>query len=320
MFFKKSIFGWLVGLALLLLPSAVVLAEANLVAQVGVIPVTGFELQREVQKILPLQVSFHGGLSAQKLKTIRQQALDKLIERAYKVQYALTEEIVVDNAAVEQELEPLRAKFPTRQGFEKALGDEGLNGYRASMYRQLLADRAEKVAVSDRITVSDADVAKFFEKHKETYLRPKQFKASHILIRVDPASNADERQALKVKAEELLKKAEAGEDFYNLAYYNSDDRSKYVGGDLGYFHVGQTVKEFENALLDMKPGEVSGPVTTMYGHHIIKLDEVNEPRQLSFEEVSGTIRQTLLKKQRDGFYREWMGELEAKYQVQNFEQ
>ncbi|NIR17793.1 MAG: peptidylprolyl isomerase, partial [Desulfobacterales bacterium] len=114
-----------------------------------------------------------------------------------------------------------------------------------------------------------------------------------------PASNKKERTELRERAEGLAKRAKDGEDFYNLAYYNSDDRTKYVGGDLGYFHKGQTVPEFESALLEMEPGEIAGPVKSMYGWHIIKLVEDNPPRQLSFEDMKGKLRQQLEKEQRE---------------------
>lgn len=293
-------------------------ADQDLVAKVGGIPITVYELQREQQKILPFNVSFHGGLSQEKIAEIREQALQKLIERAYKVQYALTEEIAVENAAVDKQIQPLIEKYKSVKELEKATGKEGLKGYRASVYRQLLAQKAEAQAVDARVKVTDAEVREYYEKNKASYKRPKQFKASHILIKVDPASNSVEREALLKKAKELAAKAKAGEDFYNLAYYNSDDRSKFVGGDLGYFHVGQTVKEFEDALLAMKVGEVSEPVKSMYGYHIIKLDEVNEARQLTFDDASGKIRETLEKKQRDAVYEKWMSELKAKYPVQRF--
>lgn len=293
-------------------------ADQDLVAKVGGIPITTYELQREQQKILPFNVSFHGGLSQEKTAEIREQALQKLIERAYKVQYALTEEIAVENAAVDKQIQPLIEQYKSVKELEKATGKEGLKGFRASVYRELLAKKAEEQAVDAKVKVTDGEVREHYEKNKDAYKRPKQFKASHILIKVDPSSNSEEREALLKKAKELAVKAKAGEDFYNLAYYNSDDRSKFVGGDLGYFHLGQTVKEFEDALLKMKVGEISEPVKSMYGYHIIKLDEVNEARQLTFDDAKDKIRETLEKKQRDAFYEKWMSELKAKYPVQRF--
>jgi parvulin-like peptidyl-prolyl isomerase len=122
---------------------------------------------------------------------------------------------------------------------------------RAGLYRKLLAMRAEEIVVNDRVEFSDEEVSASYAKHGEMFFQPKTYTASHILVKVDPASNAEERQLIKSRAEDLRDRAKAGEDFYNLAYYESDDRSKYVGGSLGTFHAGQTVAEFDEAIKNM---------------------------------------------------------------------
>jgi parvulin-like peptidyl-prolyl isomerase len=294
------------------------LAGNEVVAKVGGIPITVYEVERELQKVLPLQVSFHGGISQEKVDAMRAEALEKLIEQAYKVRYALSEELAVDNAAVEERMAPILAKFQSPKEFEEATGQEGASAFRATIYRELLAIKAEELAVESHVSVTDEDVRAYYDENKMTFMRPEQYKASHILIKVDPSSNEKERAEFKEKAEDILRRARAGEDFYNLAYYNSDDRSKYVGGDIGFFHKGQTVKEFEEAIVTMKPGEISDLVQTRWGYHIIKLVEVNPPRLIPFEEARGNIRQSLEKKERDALYADWMNTLKSQYQVQRF--
>ncbi len=288
----------------------------DVAAMVGGIPVTRFEVRREVQKILPMQVSFHGGVSPEKIAEVENEALERLIERAYKVRYALGEELAVDNAAVEKAYQEVRKRFKTDADFRKALAGEAPAAYRASLYRELLAKRAEEIAVESRVKVGEEEVEAYYKENKARFMRPRQFKASHILVRVDPASNAEEREKLQAKAEQLSRQARDGEDFYNLAYYNSDDRTKFVGGDLGYFHMGQTVKEFEEALLKLKPGEVSGPVKTLHGWHVIKLVEDNPARQLALEDVRDKVRAAMEKERRDTLYKEWMEALQGKYPVE----
>jgi parvulin-like peptidyl-prolyl isomerase len=293
-------------------------AAARVLAEVGGIPITAQELRREQQRLIPMQVAFHAGVSPEKLAEIEGQAFEKLIEQAFKVRYALDEELRVDGAVVEEKFSELRARFKTEKELVAALGEEGADGYKASLYRRLLAAKAEEVAVDQRVAVSDEQVRAYYDERRATYMRPRQFKASQILVKVDPSSNKEEREALLIKARGLLVQARAGEDFYNLAYYNSDDRSKYVGGDLGYFHEGQTVKEFEDALKQLRPGEISEPIRTMYGYHIVKLFENNDPRQLEFEEVQDKIRKTLESDAREAIYGEWMTSLRERYPVKKF--
>lgn len=305
----------LVFLGVLLL-ATIAFAEEKPVATVGAVPVTVYELQREQQRLLPLSVSFHGGLSQEKLEEIQKTALDAALDRAYKVNYALANKLEIDKSLVEKEFDAIKKKYKTKKEYKEALGTEGEKAFKKSLQNRFLAEKAEKVAVDDQVQVADADVKKYYEDNKATYKRPRQFKASHILVKVDPASNKEEKEAMYKKAEALAARAKAGEDFYDLAYYNSDDRSKYVGGDLGYFHEGQTVKEFEDALLAMKPGESSSPIKTMFGYHIIKLVERNEPKQLEFDEVKDKIRANMEKKQREQLYQAWMDGLKKQYPVQ----
>lgn len=293
-------------------------AEAKVVAQVGNVPVTIFDIGREQQRLLPFNSNFHSGVPAEALERIKTEAMTTLINQAYKVNYALDKKITIDKKIIDERIENLKKKFKTEKEFKAALGEENLKDFRAAIERSLLAQKAEDLTIQKNINVTEADLRAYYDTNKHTYKRPKQFKASHILIKVNPSSNAEERAALEKKAKDLAEKAKKGEDFYNLAYYNSDDRSKYVGGDLGYFHEGQTVPEFEDAIKKMKPGEISEPVKSMYGWHIIKLAELNEAKQLEFDEAKVKIREQLEKAMKDKLYNSWMADLKAKYPVKNF--
>ena len=293
-------------------------ADAKVVAQVGSVPVTIFDVGREQQRLLPFNTNFHTGVPAETLEKIKTEALATMVDQAYKVNYAVSKKIVIDKKIIDERIEQLKKKFKTGKEFKTALGEESLNELRKSIERSLLAQKAEELAVQKNINVTDAEVRAYYETNKHTYKRPKQFKASHILVKVDPSSNREERDKLEKKAKELAVKAKNGEDFYNLAYYNSDDRSKYVGGDLGYFHEGQTVPEFEEAVKKMKVGETSEPVKSMYGWHIIRLVELNEAKQLEFDETKVRIREQLEKAAKDKLYNSWMAELKAKYPVKKF--
>lgn len=310
-----------VALALAWSPLVVVAAgiapTAGSVAKVGSLVISQADVDRRAQEILPMQVSFHGALTAEKISEVKQKALDELIARAYKVQYAIREEISIDAAFFESE-------------WKKKIGNSSkqltpaqaaqLSKFKADFYLSLLARKAETIAVDEKSTVTDKHVAAYYAEHKARYFRPKLYTASHIFVKVDPADNAEEKEVKRVRAEDLFKKAQSGEDFYNLAYYQSDDRSRYVGGSLGSFHAGQTVPEFDAAIQKMKPGEIVGPVRTMYGFHIIKLDTLEAERQLQFDEVSAKIRASLIADEREVLYEKWMSKLKAEYPCERLDQ
>ncbi|MCM2264503.1 MAG: peptidylprolyl isomerase [Desulfuromonadales bacterium] len=303
----------LVVVALSLLTSNSFGAESNIVAKVGSISVTNFELQREIRKKIPLEVAYHSGMKPEKIEKIKSEALEQLVERSYKVQYALDNKLSVAPEELDKRMQAFVGQYATPELLAKALGGETLEAYRVSVYRQLLAEKAEEVAVGSKATVSEQELKNYYETNQKRYFRPLQFKASHVLVQVDPAATPEEIAKRKTRAETLLARAKAAEDFYNLAYYESDDRSRYVGGSLGYFHEGQTVAEFDEAVKHLKPGEVSGLVRTRWGFHIIKLDERNEARQLEYAEVKDKIHSDLEKERRTAIYRDWMTDLRKRY-------
>ncbi len=293
------------------LEPACLAAEDHLVAKVGTVPITKFELQREVNRLMPLRVSFHGGISEQKKAVIEQDALDQLVDRGLKICSARIQKISVAPELVDQTIDEIKGSFKSPAEFKQAVAAETLAGLRASIHRALLANKAEKLTIDDQLNVSDTQVQTHYDSHRESYFRPMQFRASHILIKVDPALAAADKGRLKERANGLLERLQAGEDFYQLAYYNSDDRTKYVGGDLGLFHAGQTVPEFEAALQKLKVGEISDLVQSRFGFHIIKLTEINESRQLEFTEVAEKIREKLRTEQRQALYQNWLESLKS---------
>jgi peptidyl-prolyl cis-trans isomerase D len=123
-------------------------------------------------------------------------------------------------------------------------------------------------AMRAKVVVPPADIEREYNNNSEQYTTPEQVRASHILLKTEGKDDA----AVKAKAEELLKQARAGADFADLAKKNSeDDASAKNGGDLDYFGKGRMVPEFDAAVFAMQPGQISDLVKTQYGYHIIKL-------------------------------------------------
>ena len=123
-------------------------------------------------------------------------------------------------------------------------------------------------AMRAKITIPESDVEKEYKNNEEQYKSPEQVRASHILLKTEGKDDA----AVKAKAEELLKQAKSGADFAELARKNSEDEaSAKNGGDLDYFGKGRMVPEFDAAVFAMQPGQISDLVKTQYGYHIIKL-------------------------------------------------
>jgi len=137
--------------------------------------------------------------------------------------------------------------------------------------------------------VSDADLTKYYNDHKDQYQVKEQVKVRHILIAA-PAGDAAKDAAAKTKAQDILKQIKAGGNFADLAAKNSDDPgSKTQGGELGWLDRGKTVPEFDKTAFDLQPGQTSDLVKTQFGYHIIQTEEKKTAHLRPLEEVKPEI-------------------------------
>jgi peptidyl-prolyl cis-trans isomerase D len=120
-----------------------------------------------------------------------------------------------------------------------------------------------------KIVVPITDVQRYYNDNITQYQTPEQIRASHILLNTPGKDEA----VVRKQAEELLAKAKAGADFAALAKQYSDDSSKATGGDLDFFGRGRMVPEFEQAAFALQPGQISDLVKSQFGFHIIKLTD-----------------------------------------------
>ncbi|MGB6055702.1 MAG: SurA N-terminal domain-containing protein [Burkholderiaceae bacterium] len=157
-------------------------------------------------------------------------------------------------------------------------------------------------ALAAQTPVSDDDIKSYYEQNKQRYTTEEQRRASHILITVSKDASAKDKEAAKAKAEALL--AEVRKDpavFAKVAKENSQDPgSAEQGGDLGYFGRQAMVKPFEDAVFQLKEGEISGLVSTDFGYHIIKLTGIKpgsvKPLAEVKDEIAAEIKKQLAAK------------------------
>jgi len=150
-----------------------------------------------------------------------------------------------------------------------------------------------KLSVEDlgtRLDVDEADILRMYEDNPDRYRQPGSRSASHILLSVSPdAANAQIDQ-VRQRASEIVARARGGESFASLAEVNSDDKgSAKRGGELGVIRPGTMVKPFEDSVFVMGEGEISEPVRTQYGFHVIRLDRITASRVQSLDQVRSEI-------------------------------
>ncbi|MGG1573149.1 peptidylprolyl isomerase [Fictibacillus sp. NRS-1165] len=207
---------------------------------------------------------FYNELKAQYGNQVLKQMVDnKLLEKEYKV----------TNKEIDKEIANIKKQLGGEDQFKQALQQNGIKNEK-DLRKLVKTQLLNKKAATDGVKVTDAEMKKVFnEKYKE------EVKASHILV--DDKKTADE-----VKA-----KLDKGEDFAKLAEkYSKDPGSKSKGGDLGFFGKGQMVPEFDKVAFKLKPGQVSDPVKSQFGYHIIK---VVDKKTNKFEDKKKQISEEL---------------------------
>lgn len=153
-------------------------------------------------------------------------------------------------------------------------------------YVELSAD-----ALAASAQVSEEQLRAYYDSHQDEFAEPESRRASHILISVAAGSSPDVEQAAQKKAEDVLKRLQGGESFATVAKQMSEDPgSAKQGGDLGFFERGVMDKAFEEKVFSLKKGELSEPVRSAFGYHIIRLEEVRGGGTKPLEEVRGQIR------------------------------
>ncbi len=159
---------------------------------------------------------------------------------------------------------------------------------------EFLAAEYLKRNILPKVSISEEDILQYYKAHQDEFRTPETVSARHILIRVNQSASEEEKKEARKKAEDILKRIKAGEDFATLASEFSDDPgSKTKGGDLGYFQRGRMVKPFEDAAFALTPGSVSDIVETQFGFHIIKVEDKKEAVLEPYEKVKDKVKDKL---------------------------
>lgn len=253
-------------------------------------------------------------------QALKMEVLERLINRELLYQASQNSGITIDETAVTEQLNALKERFPKQEDFQKALLDMKFSEsyLRSQLRRDLAIKQFVDKKFAEKVTVSDKEAKSYFDSHKESFNRPDQIKASHILVKVDPQADASKKAEARKKIEEIQQKVKQGEDFAALAKEFSECPSRSEGGDLGFFGRGQMVKPFEDAAFTLEPGEVSNVVETKFGYHLIKCTDKKSKTSLAYKDVKEKLQQYLKQNRVQKEVDAYVEELRKKAKVEKF--
>jgi len=143
------------------------------------------------------------------------------------------------------------------------------------------------------IQISDDVIQSYYGEHKSDYASPKTVEARHILFKLETGADDQTVAAAKARAEAVLDLIRKGADFAEMAKKHSEGPSKTNGGHLGTFRKEDMVAPFSEKAFSMQAGEVSEPVQTQFGWHLIKVEKVNPASEQTLDEAADAIRKSL---------------------------
>jgi|LSQX01.3.fsa_nt_gb parvulin-like peptidyl-prolyl isomerase len=220
------------------------------------------------------------GISDELLASIKNSITEQLINSTLLYQYAEKEKVNIPASRINDEIEHIKSSFDSEQDFNNALRRNNLtlNQLKESLKNQYMVDQVIHNEY-DKITISDEEIAQYYEEYESFFYQPEKRKISHILVED------------KEEAELLLNQLNDGIiDFETTAKEKSICPSAKNDGDLGYISRGQMVPEFEEASFSLEAGNLSDIVETEFGYHIIKCYDIQEEKQLSLEEAEDNIK------------------------------
>ncbi|MGQ0507700.1 MAG: peptidylprolyl isomerase [Myxococcaceae bacterium] len=244
---------------------------------------------------------------------LQKKALDVLIGEKLLEAQIKELNIEVTEQDIDAGMEDVRRQNNLEQAqFEQLLRQEGytLPAYRDFMRKHLARLKLINLKVRSKVKVSDEELKAEYAKYSRMEGEESEVHARHIVMTVGPKATTDEIEKARLRAVAIAAEArKANVDFAELAKAKSEGPSKSDGGDLGYFRRGVMIPEFERTSFGMKVGEVSDPVRTKFGWHVIKVEDRRSIPAKPFEEVKEQLKDSLLKSQLERYTDQYVQEL-----------
>jgi len=244
---------------------------------------------------------------------LRRQAMQFLVQREQFEQKAEELGVTISDSDVEKQMQTIKAQYFGKNGkcdaacvkkYEAEIKKQGVSDeqvredVRASVVQNKIYEK-----VTAGVTVSDKEIEQYYKKNKQNYIQPESRDVRHILVKK------------KALAESLYQRAKSGENFAALAKkFSTDPGTKKQGGKLP-IAKGRQVPEFDKAAFALETGEISQPVKTSYGWHIIMaLNGIKKQKVTPLSQVEPAIRQQLLQQEKTDAMKDWVEETQKSFE------
>ena len=278
-------------------------------------------------------------LSEKEMAEFSHQALARLVDQELIYQQAHKKNIRIEPKLLEQKVQEVLKQFPSEQMLHTALDMQGLTMdlLKTKFEKQMLEEAIIRQEVVPNVKVGDPEVAAFYQKNLDRFQTPEQYEVHHIFTASllpnahgktidDPALrkkaerlNALVDQDAAEKIRDLHRQLQEGADFAALAKEHSeDDKSGSKGGSWGTVALSEFPESLASELKKLKQNEISGPIRSPYGYHILKWTKIIPAGHVKLSEVKTDIMNTLLRKKTLGEHRKMVSKMREQADIQLF--
>lgn len=277
------------------------IAPAEVLIRIDQRTVTLDQFRNDFEQFLPSGQQ----LSAGERDELQRSFLAQLIDRQLAISEAARLGIQVTPAEVDAALQEHRRDYPAGV-FEENLNQQHitLEQWRQELQERLLMEKVARQIASDRVKVSEQDIAAYYRTNRDEFDRPAQVRARQIVV-------ADEAEGEKVLA--LLQQKQP---FAEVAKTHSLSPDAEQGGDLGFFGRGEMPAEFDAVVFNLPVGKLSPLVKSEYGYHIFLVEEKRDAVKLTLAQAHDEIRDKLRTEQDEVIYQQWLDDLRSKSKIE----
>jgi len=290
------------------------------IALVGTVPVPQEQFETLVAGYEAAGKAPDKGKQPEEYRAFEQGVAEYLVILEVLRQEASAFSVVITEQDVQAELDQIIQMFQgDEEKLEAALEKQNLTMEQLTQsIRESLWLDEMKAAVTEDVSVGEDEAEAYFQAHKAEYVKQESREVRHILISpfrtlpggsVSATASEGEWEAARSEAEKVRSEIQNGADFVSEAEkYSDDDVTKDGGGDLGEVIRGQMVPAFEQAVFSLQKGDLSEPVRTQYGYHLIEVTDITPEQQLSYDQVKETIKSALLAQKQADTWQAWLAE------------
>jgi parvulin-like peptidyl-prolyl isomerase len=282
------------------------------------------DLYGEMSFLLP-KMKLHRTISDRRFRQILQKALYNMIERELVHQDARAQGLEVSKKEVNEEIERIEKEI--KKPIEEILDENvwTIDQFKTQIVKEKLVEKhfeekGDEVKGESEKNVTEEFMTDYYENNKEKFMLPGSVRLREILIKADSGGGPDHWEEVRGRAMDILDRINGGEDFAEMAKEYSQDVYAEKGGDLGLGHVGSFTREIDAAVKGLDVGEVAGPVWSLYGYHILKVEERVPAVQLTYDEVKKRLKGELEEKERKRLWKKWLADLREKATIEYSEE